>query len=330
MVIYCILNPDAKCPFDLDAKHARQQLSSLAQFDIPKFIKNKLAAKEKPIHSQNYTNLRNMEELKILNQIYEECTAFDPPQRLTVKQVKDLLTSTDHHFHVVPLAVSQNTGLERYDMEIAAGVSENYEQFLEENAINACSFISVVLGDMILSPADSSIDAMQTDFKANIVSLAEHSITDYPRYFNPHRDSEQMYDPQEAYNILRKAEVITNDYELTEEILISDCVYSDEGRRKFLDAMDKLLEMQRSEQDVSVAIYTFGKYVLLIGCIQNKFFLVDSHPVVEDANGKHTGVALFTDGHQTQSCLVYEWLVERFRKSGVAAGNMQSFATLCK
>ena len=94
--------------------------------------------------------------------------------------------------------------------------------------------------------------------------------------------------------------------------------------------MDKLLEMQRSEQDVSVAIYTFGKYVLLIGCIQNKFFLVDSHPVVEDANGKHTEVALFTDGHQTQSCLVYKWLVERFRKSGVAAGNMQSFAILCK
>ena len=81
--------------------------------------------------------------------------------------------------------------------------------------------------------------------------------------------------------------MIGNDYELTEEIVVSDCVYSDVGRKKFLDAMNKLFAMQDSERGVSVAIYTFDKYILLIGCHLDKFLLVDSHPIVEDANGSH-------------------------------------------
>ena len=327
MVIYCILNPDAKFPFYIDAKQPRQQTSSLAQFNFLKFFEDMLAAKKRPTHSEKYNNLRKMDELIVLNQIYEECTAFAPSERLTVQEVKNLLTSIDDHFDVVPLAISQNTALETYDMEVATGVSENDERFLVENAVNACSFLSVILGDMILSSTENSIEHTGTGFKQSIVSLAEHAITDYPRYFNAYRNSEQMYDAQEAYNILRKANVMSNDYELTEEIVVSDCVYSDVGRKKFLDAMNKLLEMQDSERGVSVAIYTFGKYILLIGCHLNKFFLVDSHPIVEDANSKRTGVALFSNEHQKQFS-VYQWLVRRFRKSGVRARNMQSFAIL--
>ena len=48
--------------------------------------------------------------------------------------------------------------------------------------------------------------------------------------------------------------------------------------------MDELFKTQGLEQGISVAIYTFGKYILLIGCNQNKFFLIDSHPIVENAN----------------------------------------------
>jgi hypothetical protein len=86
--------------------------------------------------------------------------------------------------------------------------------------------------------------------------------------------------------------------------------------------------MNSSEHKVSVAVYTFGQYLLLIGCVQNRFFLVDSHPVIKDATGNLTGVALFTDGHPMQRNVVYEWLVRRFLRSGVASGSMQSFAIL--
>lgn len=327
MIVYCILNPDAKFPFHLDAKLAREQWCGPGRFDVLKFVEDKIRNKQKPMHSSKYAQLRQMEELQILSEVYEGCTTFDPPQRLSVTQVVNSLACMDNHLDVVPLPVSQNSALERYDRRFAAGVVSD-DDLACENAVNACSFLSVVLGDLILSSVESSVTNTQ-DFKANIISHAEHSITEFPRYFNPYRNSEQLYDAQEAYNILRRANVITNNYELTEEVLSSHCVYSDNGRKDFSGAMKKLQsEMQSSDQEVSVAIYTCGQYVLLIGCVKNKFFLVDSHPVVEDAHGNQTGVALFSDGHPMQCSFLYEWLTHRLNKSGVAAGSMQSFAIL--
>jgi hypothetical protein len=329
MVIYCILNPNAKFPFYIDAKHAREEWSGPGQFQILKFVEDKLINKHKPTHSTKYANFREDEELQNLTGLYERCTASDPTKRLTAIEVVNLLASNDH-LDIIPLAISQNSALERYDMQVAANEAEEIDPLLE-NAINACSFIAVVLGDLILSPSESSsAETSQTDFKAKVISYAERSLTDYPRYFNQYRNTEQLYDAQEAYTILRQAGVINNEYELTEEVLTSHCAYSEDGRTIFLSAMDKLhREIQSNEKNVSIAVYTFGKYVILIGCANGRFFLVDSHPVVEDAHGNKTGVALFTDGHPImQSSFLYEWLIRRFRKSGVAKESMQSFAIL--
>lgn len=63
--------------------------------------------------------------------------------------------------------------------------------------------------------------------------------------------------------------------------------------RKLLEAILKL----QSALQVAVAIYTCGQYVLLIGSVGEKLFVIDSHPVVEDARGQQTGVAIFYDGH---------------------------------
>ena len=88
------------------------------------------------------------------------------------------------------------------------------------------------------------------------------------------------------------------------------------------------MQWRTSQRKASVAVNTFGQYVLLIGCAENKFVLVNSHPVVEDDHGNHTVVALFIDGHSTQSFLIYDWLVKRLKDSSVATESMQSFAIL--
>ncbi len=234
MVIYCILNPDAKFPFYLDAKRAREQLSGPGRCDVLKLLDDKLRNKQKPLHSSKYANLRQMEKLKILSEIYEGCTTFDPLQRLTASKVVKLLACLDDHLDVFPLTVSQNSAMEKYDMLVAVDRVVDDDQLLE-NAVNACSFISIVLGDLILSQGDIA----EADLKQIIISHAEHAITDIPRHFNPYRDSEQLYDAQEAYNILRRADVITKDYELTEEVLTSHCAFSDDGKQLFLSAMKK-------------------------------------------------------------------------------------------
>ena len=72
------------------------------------------------MHSEKYAKLREAEELKFLSQIYEECTSFDPrQQRMTVKQLATILTQKDDHLLFVCLKVSQNSAIERYDMQAA-------------------------------------------------------------------------------------------------------------------------------------------------------------------------------------------------------------------
>ena len=94
-------------------------------------------------------------------------------------------------------------------------------------------------------------------------------------------------------------------------------------------ALERLDKDFAVDSKVSMAIYTCGKYVLLIGSVAEKIFLVDSHPVVENAGGQHTGVAIFSEGHMVQCHkFICEWLIERLKRSGVASGNMQSFAIM--
>ena len=142
------------------------------------------------------------------------------------------------------------------------------------------------------------------------------------------RDPEKMYDAQEAYQILQKAGVVNKAYDLTEEIISSSCVFSTNGKELLANAIVNL-QRQSADSKVSVAIYTCGKHVLLIGSVSEKVFLVDSHPVVENAGAENTGVAIFSEGQMVQcNKFICEWLIERLERSGVASGSMQSFAIM--
>ena len=65
-------------------------------------------------------------------------------------------------------AVSQNSALERYDSLFATGV-ELDDGLAVENATNACSFLSVVLGDLIMSSMKDPVTD-SGEFRANIIS----------------------------------------------------------------------------------------------------------------------------------------------------------------
>ena len=231
------------------------------------------------------------------------------------------------HVRFIPLSVSQNTALERLDKDSAGGIPVNYEENFENNAVNACAFISVSLAHLLLCDTELT-NILQHAMQDKIIKTTELVINDFPRYFNMVRDPERMYDAQEAYQILKKAGVVNKAYDLTEEIISSSCVYSTNGKELLANAIVNL-QRQSADSKVSVAIYTCGKYVLLIGSVAEKVFLVGSHPVVENPGGQHTGVAIFSEG-QMVPChkFICEWLIERLSRSGVAGGSMQSFAIM--
>ena len=200
-------------------------------------------------------------------------------------------------------------------------------EFASNNAVNACAFISVTLAYLLLSDTELT-NILQHAVQDKIIKTAELVINDFPRYFNMVRYPDKMYDAQEAYQILHKAGVVNETYDLTEEIISSTCVFSKNGKELLTNAIVNL-QKQSADSKVSMAIYTCGKYVLLIGSVAEKIFLVDSHPVVENAGGQHTGVAIFSEGDTVQCHkFICEWLIERLKRSGVASGSMQSFAIM--
>lgn len=98
---------------------------------------------------------------------------------------------------------------------------------VNDNSINACSFICVCLGHLLLVRKEDLVStANETATRNKIVKMAERAIRDFPRFFNEHRNSYRNYDAQEAYTILRHSGVVTGACELTEEIVSSKCVYS--------------------------------------------------------------------------------------------------------
>lgn len=129
------------------------------------------------------------------------------------------------HVGVVPLSVSQNTALERLDNDFAVGIPFDYEELFDNNAVNACAFISVTLAHLLLSDTELT-NILQHAMQDKIIETAEQVINDFPRYFNMLRDPDRMYDAQEACQILEKFGVINKLYDLTEEIISSSCVFS--------------------------------------------------------------------------------------------------------
>ncbi len=111
------------------------------------------------------------------------------------------------HVRVVPLSVSQNTALERLDNDFAVGIPFDYQELFDNNAVNACAFISVTLAHLLLSDTELT-NILQHAMQDKIIETPEQVINDFLRYFNMLRDPDRMCDAQEACQILQKAGVV--------------------------------------------------------------------------------------------------------------------------
>lgn len=234
------------------------------------------------------------------------------------------------HFNVIPLAASQNSALERFDSIVAdelASSRSSRELRVEQmenndNAINACSFICVTLGHLLLSDSEY-IMATVSATQAKIVEVAERSIRDFPRYFNAYRNPEQRYDAQEAYNILQTVGIV-NEYDLTEESISSSCVYSKNGKRSSRTQW-KRCKGKGAKHFPSICGYLFIRVVYM--CFwsvmwKRRFSLSTVIPWLKILKGQQTAVAIFSDGHETQCSFLCDWLSTRLKKSGVAEGSI--------
>ena len=81
------------------------------------------------------------------------------------------------------------------------------------------------------------------------------------------------YDILEAYEILRRQQLVRFPLGFSEELPYADGVFTYEGREKLFTKLCAL------GAERFVAIYTSDPFVLTIGCYKGKPFMIDTHPV---------------------------------------------------
>lgn len=125
--------------------------------------------------------------------------------------------------------------------------------------------------------------------------------------------------------ILKELKLLSSDYELSEECISSNTVFSDDGKIELISALTQKLD--QSETDV--AIYTCRPYIFPVGKHKNALFLIDTHPVSEDVGGNCNGLLLVTPDCSPQSCtLLAQWILKRLYISGISGQEFQSVAWL--
>lgn len=322
IVAYSMINPNLSTPY-------RQEYESLETAFNSEMIKMFMQQQRLPKHDTKYEALRVTEWWQ-LEEIFHLCAKFDPNLRPTALEVYSKLTDGHESSLVInSLKVSQNTALEVADSELALQLRDAkesgptvLEQPIPENdGTNACVFLAMGIGHVFLQKVQKSDNVSWDD----LATLAEEVISNLPSQINDKRDPSKLYEPSEAKTLLQENGVLTNDYDLSEECVSANGVFSEKGRQELLDA---LLNDQRGNK-YRAGLYTCSPYTFLVGIHNDSYFVVDTHPIGEELGGNGNGVLLITKDRTSRSCtLLIQWILKRLRASGLSGNEAQSFAWL--
>lgn len=123
--------------------------------------------------------------------------------------------------------------------------------------------------------------------------------------------------------ILKELKLLSSDYELSEECISSNTVFSDDGKVELITALTQKLDQSKT----TVAIYTCGSYIFSVGKHEDALFLIDTHPVSKDVGGNYNGLLLVTPDCSSKSCtLLAQWILKRLFISGISRQEFQSLA----
>ena len=130
----------------------------------------------------------------------------------------------------------------------------------------------------------------------------------------------KYYDALEAYEILRRRELIESPLEFSEELPYAYGAFTKEGREKLFSKLCVL------GADCFVAVYTSDPLVLTIGCHNSKPYVIDTHPIAPPA-GNGNGLVLVGNNNTPEvwmSICVRLW--QRLHHGGVSPTTAQSLA----
>ena len=157
-------------------------------------------------------------------EVYRGFTNFDRNKRLSLLEAGQILRRRRERpkdVQVVNLNASQATALEEFDARVAAGTKENFKPIESvtmpsNDGKNVCAFLSVGVTESILHDTETGA------FFENLPKAVVVTILSLLEEINEHRDMGKTYNILEAYEILRRQQIIRYPLESSEELPYAD------------------------------------------------------------------------------------------------------------
>jgi len=172
------------------------------------------------------------------------------------------------------LAVSQQSAVEQFDQDMLACCDkgndpQNLIVFLDHDATNACSFLSLAISHSLLSLTNTSDTSWD-----QVAEIAHKVIIELPSLLNNVRDRTRYYVVLEALQFMKTHKLIPQEVALYENIVSDSCIFSPEGRHLLRSAL-----ASAPNQATSVYLYTCVPYIFLVGVLDGCYFALDAHPI---------------------------------------------------
>ena len=323
-----MLNPNLSGPY-------KAEFEQQGIIDTEGGFKETMERQTLPKMHEKYEMLQVTEWWQILG-AFNSCCVFDPKFRPSASEVLDIFQCSDTYsnvFHLFPLSVSQATALEQHDHELALAVnSENLDKITKDmkpllnDGTNCCAFLALEMCDRFLHETECAGNAVLPCSWNRLKEAAEDVIISFPENVSELREVDKLYDVSEANTILANSKRLSSQYELSEECVAENTVFSTGGRAELMKAITAKIPLCSHDNPIMIGVYTCSPYIFTLGIYNNALFLVDTHPITEDLGGNGNGLMMVTQDCSDWSCeLLVQWILKRLELSVVKGNQLQSF-----
>ncbi|KAJ7378530.1 hypothetical protein OS493_022514 [Desmophyllum pertusum] len=158
-----------------------------------------------------------------------------------------------------------------------------------------------------------------------IPQVATSVIANYPEELNKIRDVTSLYTVLDANKLMRDNNQLRNNFEFTEELPYGEGVFAQISRDRL---KQKINDLSYTEENF-LSIYTCEPFSLLVGCIDRRLFILDTHPVPEVCGGDGNGLFKLYESASPVCCRsLCQWLWKRLANGGVRSSGSQSLAVV--
>ena len=308
MTLFVPLNPDLQGPYLIEHREK-------ALMPYRKVIEGKMRGRERPRMSEKY-NRKQASEWNKVEKAFHHCIVFDASARPAARDIQRFLEDQTTDRRCVSLVVSQQSAVEQFHQDMLACCDEandphNPNIFLEHDATNACSFLSLAISDSLLSLSNTCTSDTHWE---QVAEIAHKVIIELPSLLNNIRDRTLYYDVLEALQILKTHILIPQEVVLYENIVSDSCVFSPEGRHLPRSAL-----ASAPNQATSVYLYTCVPYVFLVGVLNGCYFALD------------TGMLTIFSSTDSASCdCLCHWIWTRLADGAVQDDDGQSLSAIIR